>query len=241
MKLTRREMLLSTACLAAAGGWALIAGREKDKAGKPAEPEDMLAQVREWNSDKFAAPPTEFRQGHVKPRQARRQGDHEDRRRLHHPAAQQGARSRRRPSTRASSTSAAASTARSSTASTPRRASSSGAWTSTTTARPPPSCDDDVIVFNTESCTIFALDAKTGKHLWSLLARRPADQHADHRQRHGVHVVPGRGAAAGSGDQTKNNASRIRSKRSRRRTRSRKPRGREGRRRPARTCWRPST
>jgi outer membrane protein assembly factor BamB len=27
--------------------------------------------------------------------------------------------------------------------------------------------EDDVAVFNTESCTIFALDAKTGKHLWS--------------------------------------------------------------------------
>lgn len=27
--------------------------------------------------------------------------------------------------------------------------------------------DDGVVVFNTESCTIFALDAKTGKHLWS--------------------------------------------------------------------------
>ncbi len=28
-------------------------------------------------------------------------------------------------------------------------------------------CDDDIVVFNTESCTIFALDAKTGKNLWS--------------------------------------------------------------------------
>jgi Ca-activated chloride channel family protein len=29
-------------------------------------------------------------------------------------------------------------------------------------------CQDGVIVFNTESCTIFALDAGTGKQLWSL-------------------------------------------------------------------------
>jgi outer membrane protein assembly factor BamB len=29
-------------------------------------------------------------------------------------------------------------------------------------------CMDDVCVFNTESCTIFALDANTGKQLWSL-------------------------------------------------------------------------
>jgi outer membrane protein assembly factor BamB len=28
-------------------------------------------------------------------------------------------------------------------------------------------CDDDIIIFNTESCTLFALDAKSGKHLWS--------------------------------------------------------------------------
>jgi outer membrane protein assembly factor BamB len=28
-------------------------------------------------------------------------------------------------------------------------------------------CDDGVAVFNTESCTLFAVDADTGKHLWS--------------------------------------------------------------------------
>src|SRR5262249_54944072 len=28
-------------------------------------------------------------------------------------------------------------------------------------------CADDIVVFNTESCTIFALDARTGKNLWS--------------------------------------------------------------------------
>src|SRR5262245_48153641 len=28
-------------------------------------------------------------------------------------------------------------------------------------------CDGDIAIFNTESCTIFAVDAKTGKHLWS--------------------------------------------------------------------------
>lgn len=28
-------------------------------------------------------------------------------------------------------------------------------------------CEDGICVFNTESCTIFAVDAKTGKHLWS--------------------------------------------------------------------------
>jgi hypothetical protein len=29
-------------------------------------------------------------------------------------------------------------------------------------------CQEGVIIFNTESCTIFALDAGTGKQLWSL-------------------------------------------------------------------------
>src|ERR1700730_8659244 len=28
-------------------------------------------------------------------------------------------------------------------------------------------CGDDIVVFNTESCTIFALDANTGKNIWS--------------------------------------------------------------------------
>jgi Ca-activated chloride channel homolog len=32
---------------------------------------------------------------------------------------------------------------------------------------------DDIVVFNTESCTIFALDAKTGKHLWSYFLGDP--------------------------------------------------------------------
>lgn len=34
-------------------------------------------------------------------------------------------------------------------------------------------CDDDITIFNTESCTIFALDAKTGKHLWSYFLGDP--------------------------------------------------------------------
>ena len=34
-------------------------------------------------------------------------------------------------------------------------------------------CEDDVVIFNTESCTIFALDANTGKHLWSYFLGDP--------------------------------------------------------------------
>jgi len=34
-------------------------------------------------------------------------------------------------------------------------------------------CEDDISIFNTESCTIFALDARTGKHLWSYFLGDP--------------------------------------------------------------------
>ena len=34
-------------------------------------------------------------------------------------------------------------------------------------------CADDIVVFNTESCTIFALDANTGKQLWSYFLGDP--------------------------------------------------------------------
>ena len=34
-------------------------------------------------------------------------------------------------------------------------------------------CADDIVIFNTESCTIFALDASTGKHLWSYFLGDP--------------------------------------------------------------------
>src|SRR5208282_5287549 len=33
--------------------------------------------------------------------------------------------------------------------------------------------EDDICIFNTESCTIFALDANTGKHLWSYFLGDP--------------------------------------------------------------------
>jgi hypothetical protein len=66
------RMNLSAACLAAcgcAGVGAEKPAREEQGPSDPAEPADLLPAVRGWNSDRFAAPPTEFRQGHVKPRQ----------------------------------------------------------------------------------------------------------------------------------------------------------------------------
>ena len=39
--------------------------KSQPKSDKTETPTDLLATVKEWNSDKFAAPPTTFRQGHV--------------------------------------------------------------------------------------------------------------------------------------------------------------------------------
>ena len=39
--------------------------QEKDKDKKEPEKGDITAKVREMNSDKYAAPPTQFRPGHV--------------------------------------------------------------------------------------------------------------------------------------------------------------------------------
>src|SRR6187200_365293 len=58
-------------CLLGTGALALSAdepAKPKDKAKEP-EAVDILSDVKQWNSDKFMAPPTQFRQGHVKPRQ----------------------------------------------------------------------------------------------------------------------------------------------------------------------------
>lgn len=169
MKLTRRQMLLSTACLAAGGGvttWFTALGQDKPKPEKPPEQEDITNLVREWNSDKFGAPPTEFRPGHVtaRPLEAK----------------------------------ALTKTANGFSIQLPSKApiptpsvyrdklyvsggfhskeffcfdAASGklAWGMALDDDGPTgaACEDGVCVFNTESCTIFALDADTGKQLWS--------------------------------------------------------------------------
>ncbi len=73
----------------------------------------------------------------------------------------------------------------------------SGAWTSTTTARPPAVCGDDIIVFNTESCTIFALDMKTGKNLWSYFLGDPLTSTPTNGERQSLPPRIPRTAAAG--------------------------------------------
>lgn len=127
---------------------------------------DITADVRDWNSGKFADPPSKFRPGHVKPRKF----DEKAHKKLADGFSVQLPSGAPVP--------------------TPTvhrgKVYVSGGFHSkefycfdATTGAPvwavdldddgPTSavCDGSVCVFNTESCTLFAVDADTGKHLWS--------------------------------------------------------------------------
>ncbi|HVS37014.1 MAG TPA: PQQ-binding-like beta-propeller repeat protein [Gemmataceae bacterium] len=143
-----------------------------DKTAKADVPVDILASVKEWNSDKFTAPPTQFRQGTVTPRPMDEK--------ITSP-------------TKNGFTIQLPSGAPIPTPSVYKgRVFVSGGFHSreyycfdAETGKPvwgvnldddgPTSaaCQDGVILFNTESCTIFALDAETGKQLWSLFLGDP--------------------------------------------------------------------
>jgi outer membrane protein assembly factor BamB len=163
------RMNLSAAGLAAvgwAGAWAEEPAKKKQGPSDPAEPVDLLADVRRWNSDQFAAPRTEFRQGHVKPRRL-------DAKAL--TKAEAGFTIKLPSGTPIPTPSVYRG-----------KVYVSGGFHSkefycfqAETGQPvwgldldddgptAAACADGVIVFNTESCTIFALDAERGKHLWS--------------------------------------------------------------------------
>ncbi|HEV3142556.1 MAG TPA: PQQ-binding-like beta-propeller repeat protein [Gemmataceae bacterium] len=158
-------LVLALASAAAISSWS----EEPKKDSKPKEPEkmDMTDQFKEWNSDKFNSPPTEFRQGHVTPRD------------LDAKAV---------TTTEVGFTIQLPSKAPVPTPSVYKgKVYASGGfhskefycfdaetgklvWAKNLDDDGPTAaaCEDGVIVFNTESCTLFALEADTGKQLWSL-------------------------------------------------------------------------
>lgn len=147
-------------------------GAQNAKDKKEPEQTDITAQVREMNSDKFAAPPTKFRPGHVKARQldAKAIANTETGFTIKLPAGAPiptptvyngklfvsgGFHSREYYCFDA--------------------ATGKFEWGMDLDDDGPTSavCGDGIVVFNTESCTIFALDAKTGKNLWSYFLGDP--------------------------------------------------------------------
>src|SRR5262245_46128467 len=135
---------------------------------KPKEPEavDILKDVKEWNSDKFMGPPTQFRPGHVNPRK------------LDEKAIAKTA------------TGLEISLPSKAPIPTPTvydgkllvsggfhskefycfdAATGKFIWGINLDDDGPTAaaCDDGIGVFNTESCTLFAVDINTGKQLWS--------------------------------------------------------------------------
>jgi outer membrane protein assembly factor BamB len=164
----RMGCILAMTCLLA-GGAAVMCIQPADETARRSTTEasvDTVAAVREWNSDKFGAPPTTFRQGHVTPRpldeKALTKNDHGYTIKLPSGApiptpsvydgklyVSGGFHSKEFYCFNAEN--------------------GKLVWGLNLDDDGPTAaaCDDGVIVVNTESCTIFALDAASGKLLWS--------------------------------------------------------------------------
>ncbi len=180
--MARRSYAAGLALAVLAAGLFALRGQEPKPADKPAKPDvkvakaeaptDILATVKEWNSDKFASPPTEFRQGKVTARKVDGKATTATKdgfviqlpsgAPIPTPSVYQnklyvsgGFHSREYYCFDA--------------------ASGKPAWGVDLDDDGPTSaaCQDGVILFNTESCTIFALDAATGKQLWSRFLGDP--------------------------------------------------------------------
>ena len=142
------------------------AGNAKEAAdtSKAPDGEDVLAYIVELNSDKWGAPPVKFRKGHVTvkapPKVKKTKNGFEvqfaSRAPIATPAVYKGKvfvsggfRSKEYHALVAST--------------------GASAWSVGLDDDGPSStaCEEDVCVFNTESCTVFALDANTGKQKWS--------------------------------------------------------------------------
>jgi outer membrane protein assembly factor BamB len=161
-------------------GLLALKGDEPKPADKPAGSDDkaaraetdILPSVKEWNSDKFAAPPTKFREGNVTPRKLDAKATTE---------------------TKSGFVIQLPSNAPIPTPSVYKgnlyvsggfhskefycfdAKTGKLVWGVDLDDDGPTSaaCQDGVITFSTESCTIFTLDAETGKQLWSLYLGDP--------------------------------------------------------------------
>ncbi|HUH00731.1 MAG TPA: PQQ-binding-like beta-propeller repeat protein [Kofleriaceae bacterium] len=173
----RTTMLMSAALLAACGGTkrsgtgepmassaAAETGAPATMADMPPAGEDVTAKVIAMNSEDFASPPTEFRAGHVTPRtpptMKKTRTGFEIRFASGAPVttpAVYGGKVFVSGGFQSKEFHAFAATT------------GQSAWSIDLDDDGPSSavCDDGVCVFNTESCTVFAVSAATGKQLWS--------------------------------------------------------------------------
>jgi Ca-activated chloride channel family protein len=166
-----RLVLFGLLCCGIAFLPSLDAQNAKDK-DKKEEKADITAQVRDMNSDKYAKPPTQFREGHVN-------------------AKKLDAKSLKKTDTGFIIQLPSNAPVPTPTVYKDKLYVSGGfstkeyycfnaadgkfIWGMNLDDDGPTSavCADDIVVFNTESCTIFALDANTGKQLWSFFLGDP--------------------------------------------------------------------
>jgi outer membrane protein assembly factor BamB len=128
---------------------------------------DITAEVKEWNSDAFAGPPTQFRAGHVTPRTL----DAKAHQKLADGFSVQLPSKAPIPTPTVYAGKVYVSGGfHSKEFYCFDAATGALKWAVNLDDDGPTAaaCDDGVCVFNTESCTLFAVEAETGKHLWSL-------------------------------------------------------------------------